>query len=365
MLHHSRKWTLFFPMFDFSLSSAYYVTLGDLDRSTQNESVSIVITASATIHPNFLINDSIWTGLLEINNDIALLKLSQPVTFTAYPHIRPICLSQFALPSSGQTVVDAGWGTTAYGGEFGCSRILCSSETSWRFKFLNFKLTSGATSSRLLETTLTVMSDAFCSSSFAPIFNTNFFCAQRAGTTICNVSDIVYYWEKFEETLVYAETPCVVICRAILEDLRCTELHPDIIRTLASIPTREAVSPLTVLHLRKRRVSAHNTVMYGRTSSKHFIWLQFLFLYSSLREQLHWSVHKRRSVVSTSWILATPPQLVSMFVTVLLAISSHQAVGANLHLSVECLIRTRLSSISVTKGSSSYVCTANLTLRWW
>ena len=101
MLHLFWEWTFLYPMFDFS-PPTYSVTLGDLDQSTQNESVSIVITASAIIHPNFEMNESY------IDNDIALLKLSQPVNFTAYPHIRPICVSQYAIPSTGQTVVDAG-----------------------------------------------------------------------------------------------------------------------------------------------------------------------------------------------------------------------------------------------------------------
>ncbi|CAG0893628.1 unnamed protein product [Darwinula stevensoni] len=143
-------------------SATYYVTLGDLDRNTPFESGSIVIPAQAIEHPQFVIKKS-GNSLLAINNDIALLKLSRPVDFQAYPHIRPICLSMFALPFTGQTVVDAGWGAT----------------TPWEGA-------NGITTARLMEVTVNVVSDAVCKNNYPTLFNTNFFCTQGDGKNTCN-----------------------------------------------------------------------------------------------------------------------------------------------------------------------------------
>merc|ERR1740131_677565 len=72
--------------------------------------------------------ESLRTGVAEIinhwnyddpttDNDYALLKLSSPVDFSAYPHIRPACLPKLAsVDYAGFTGTISGWGTTESGG---------------------------------------------------------------------------------------------------------------------------------------------------------------------------------------------------------------------------------------------------------
>ncbi|CAG0894961.1 unnamed protein product [Darwinula stevensoni] len=131
----------------------YYVTLGDLDRSTSFESRSIQITARAIPHRDYRSQGN--------DNDIALMRLDTPVNWNAYPHIRPICLPSGPLPVAGQTVITAGWGST---------NIVDSyfSVPSWK----------------LFEATLKVVSDEVCRRSFSNRNYNNFICAYSAGSTI-------------------------------------------------------------------------------------------------------------------------------------------------------------------------------------
>ena len=87
----------------------YTVYLG---RQTQNitanpnevkRSVQSVVT-----HPDF-------TTLYDAGNDIALIKLREPVTFTEY--IRPVCLqSNMSTFHNGTTCWATGWGSVNLGG---------------------------------------------------------------------------------------------------------------------------------------------------------------------------------------------------------------------------------------------------------
>ncbi|CAG0901312.1 unnamed protein product [Darwinula stevensoni] len=139
----------------------YYVVLGDLDRSSSSESVSLRIPASAII-PNQYVEKYSGQVLTEIDNDIALLRLQTPVDFQAYPHIRPICIAWFMVPSPGETVTVAGWGATSW----------------WGALF-------GSSSRYLMEATLTVASNTLCQKGYGSLFTKNFICAQSAGDDIC------------------------------------------------------------------------------------------------------------------------------------------------------------------------------------
>lgn len=79
-----------------------------LGRETQSTSVANANTnevsvgvQSIIVHPKY--NDSLS------NNDISLMKLSQPVTFT--PYIRPVCLaSKGSVFHNATTCWATGWG---------------------------------------------------------------------------------------------------------------------------------------------------------------------------------------------------------------------------------------------------------------
>ncbi|CAG0903193.1 unnamed protein product, partial [Darwinula stevensoni] len=135
-------------------TKTFFVTLGDLDRSTTSESESVQIKATAIVFPT-------WDPNNFSKDDIALLKLETPVDFQRFPHIRPICLSSSAIPVAGETVTVAGWGRTNEGG------------------------TTGPVSEKLMETTLQVISEDTCRGFFGSIITNNIVCAQQAGRDIC------------------------------------------------------------------------------------------------------------------------------------------------------------------------------------
>ena len=98
--------------FDFSTSpSGWQVSLGrqSLQGSNPNE-VSRTV-ARIILHPSY---DSITS-----DNDIALLRLSSPVTFTDY--IRPVCLAASdSVFNNGTDSWVTGWGAVQEGGESAC-----------------------------------------------------------------------------------------------------------------------------------------------------------------------------------------------------------------------------------------------------
>ncbi|XP_037783314.1 serine proteinase stubble-like isoform X2 [Penaeus monodon] len=90
-------------MSGFTTSTVY---LGDHDRSVNEEGSYEIQAESVTVHPDF---DS-----LTLDNDIALLKLSSPATFS--PTVAPICLARPSeVPLSGKGIT-TGWGTTSWQG---------------------------------------------------------------------------------------------------------------------------------------------------------------------------------------------------------------------------------------------------------
>ncbi|CAG0894756.1 unnamed protein product [Darwinula stevensoni] len=133
-------------------TTTFYVNLGDLDRSTTTESVSIQIPAKAIVYPT-------WNPNVFYRNDIALLKLQTPVDFQKYPHIRPVCLSSSIFPAAGATVAIVGWGRLAYGG--------------------NLPTT-------LMETTVKVLNDTTCRSYWGSVVDNNIICAQENAKNTCN-----------------------------------------------------------------------------------------------------------------------------------------------------------------------------------
>lgn len=85
------------------------VVLGDHDRSTDKESSTVMLEASAIlIHPSY-------NRPVRFNNDLAIVTLSNPVTFTK--NIRPICLPGLHTRArTGDAVTVIGWGRTREGG---------------------------------------------------------------------------------------------------------------------------------------------------------------------------------------------------------------------------------------------------------
>ncbi|XP_043217203.1 venom protease-like [Amphibalanus amphitrite] len=82
------------------------VRLGEHDLSRTNDGRHVdVSVARITIHP----------GYVGKQNDIALLQLSRPVTFSR--RIQPVCLPAVDASHTGKTADLAGWGYTEFNGE--------------------------------------------------------------------------------------------------------------------------------------------------------------------------------------------------------------------------------------------------------
>ncbi|XP_074649311.1 plasma kallikrein-like [Tubulanus polymorphus] len=91
-------------MFDYSNASLYTAVLGNHDtRNTSGPMTQMIAVENVTIHPEF------GLGGNDYNNDIAIVKLKSPVTFTDY--VSPICVS-WKKPIPRQSCVIAGWGFT-------------------------------------------------------------------------------------------------------------------------------------------------------------------------------------------------------------------------------------------------------------
>merc|ERR1712106_907191 len=115
-------------------SATIQVLLGEHDYSSVAESDMLKRNIEKIVdHPNYDKQTS--------NYDFSLMKLSEPIDFSSYPHIRPICLpenddSDYANFVSTVT----GWGTTSLG---------------------------GSTSSKLLEVDVNVMTNSECQNNYA------------------------------------------------------------------------------------------------------------------------------------------------------------------------------------------------------
>lgn len=87
----------------------FTVYLGGQTQGGSNPNEVKGKVAQIIIHPDYL--DTLW-------NDVALMKLSSPVTYSDY--IRPICLASSSSRFSTHTLCWAtGWGTFNFTGEYG------------------------------------------------------------------------------------------------------------------------------------------------------------------------------------------------------------------------------------------------------
>lgn len=95
-------------------ASRVSVYLGRQSQQGSNPNEEVLGVTRIIIHPNYN-SDT-------INNDISLLQLESPVSFTRY--IQPVCL---AAPDStfhtGTTSWVTGWGNIGSGGGFDCWRF--------------------------------------------------------------------------------------------------------------------------------------------------------------------------------------------------------------------------------------------------
>ena len=80
--------------------------LGEHDRWDDSESDHLELEASEIInHPDYSKRNTQY--------DFAMVKLAQPVDFSAHPHIRPICLPATSSDTyEGVTATVTGWGWT-------------------------------------------------------------------------------------------------------------------------------------------------------------------------------------------------------------------------------------------------------------
>ncbi|KDR16418.1 Serine proteinase stubble [Zootermopsis nevadensis] len=85
------------------------IRLGDWDitRNIEPYSYQDYEISSVYIHPQF--------NSANLQNDIAIIKLSQPVPLGVYPNINPACLAQQNAVFTGERCTVAGWGKDAFG----------------------------------------------------------------------------------------------------------------------------------------------------------------------------------------------------------------------------------------------------------
>ncbi|KAL4721682.1 hypothetical protein ACJJTC_011797, partial [Scirpophaga incertulas] len=84
------------------------VILGDHDQTITTESAAIMRAVTSIVRHRSFDADS-------YNNDIALLKLRKPVSFSKI--IKPVCLPAPSIEPSGKEGIVVGWGRTSEGGQ--------------------------------------------------------------------------------------------------------------------------------------------------------------------------------------------------------------------------------------------------------
>ena len=89
-------------------AGSLFVRLGDtsLDEEFEAEAFTVGVAAIKQ-HPQY---DS-----STLQNDISVLELTEAVSLTDYPNIKPVCLPEAGALFPGEAVV-SGWGTTSSGG---------------------------------------------------------------------------------------------------------------------------------------------------------------------------------------------------------------------------------------------------------
>ena len=79
------------------------VDLGQHDLHSATEAVLVRKSVSEIqIHPDYDVGS--------ISNDLALLKLADPIDFTVHSHVRPICLPTGTKSYAGYPATVSGWG---------------------------------------------------------------------------------------------------------------------------------------------------------------------------------------------------------------------------------------------------------------
>ncbi|XP_012497006.1 PREDICTED: chymotrypsinogen B [Propithecus coquereli] len=127
------------------------VVAGEFDQSSDKENVQVLKIAQVFKNPKF--------SLLTVTNDITLLKLATPATFSE-------TVSAVCLPSAnddfpaGSLCVTTGWGKTKY--------------------------TSNQTSSKLQQAALPVVSTANCKKTWGSKITDTMICAGANGVSSCN-----------------------------------------------------------------------------------------------------------------------------------------------------------------------------------
>ncbi|XP_069476464.1 chymotrypsinogen 2-like [Ambystoma mexicanum] len=133
-----------------SVTKYHRVVLGEHDRGSSAEAIKSIAVGQVFTHPQ-------WNSQT-INNDIALIKLATPVTFSAT--IQPVCLAGVgdSYPG-GEVCVTSGWGKT-------------------RYNALN-------TPNKLQQTALPLLTNDDCKKHWSSNISDLMICAGGAGATSC------------------------------------------------------------------------------------------------------------------------------------------------------------------------------------
>ncbi|XP_026570231.1 chymotrypsinogen A-like [Pseudonaja textilis] len=127
-----------------------FVVLGEFDRCSPEEKIQKLAVEKVFVHPN-------WDSG-KLNNDIALIKLATPATFS--DTVSPVCLTD-ATDSfqSGNLCVTTGWGKTRYN--------------------------AFDTPCKLQQTALPLLSNQQCSEFWGSKITDSMVCAGAAGSSSC------------------------------------------------------------------------------------------------------------------------------------------------------------------------------------